>query len=185
MLQYAHSYHQHTHMHWRSLTLLFTHILPCCHCILYYLQILLTTTGFGVGRVADGVANPWIAGAEPGDDKWAIANTNVNAPIAVDTTVYDDSSSTATAAPSDLVIVDDKRTTAPTDTPVPLLPVVDPSAAATPTATPTTAAATTAATTTTTAVVAPPLWTGGDIVLQSKPQFGPNGRYVSTCIITK
>jgi hypothetical protein len=44
------------------------------------------TTGFGVGCIADGVANPWTvgAGAEPEDDKWAIANTALNKPIAVE-----------------------------------------------------------------------------------------------------
>jgi hypothetical protein len=46
----------------------------------------IVTTGFGVGRIADGVANPWTvgAGAEPEDDKWAIAKTAVNKPIAVE-----------------------------------------------------------------------------------------------------
>jgi hypothetical protein len=46
----------------------------------------IVTTGFGVGRIADGVANPWTvgAGAEPEDDKWAIAKTALNKPIAVE-----------------------------------------------------------------------------------------------------
>jgi hypothetical protein len=46
----------------------------------------IVTIGFGVGRIADGVANPWTvgAGAEPEDDMWAIAKTALNKPIAVE-----------------------------------------------------------------------------------------------------
>jgi hypothetical protein len=132
------------------------------------------------------VANPWIAGAgaEPHDDKWAVAKDAVNVKIAnqeiddkadattptTPTTPVDDNSGTSgsgTAAAAPIPAVDD-NSTATTSEATTTTPTTD-TTAATPTTTDTTTTSTTTTTTTTPATEAVPVIIPAAAVTETGP----------------